>query len=112
VCEEQAGSQSLIEWTAHAEAAAIEDMGIDHRRFDIRVAEQFLHGADVIARFLQARGETVTEGVTASASGRKVIFHFPFDICQLSSQRCDSLTKDQYPLRKGKSSLAVAGSFK
>jgi hypothetical protein len=38
-------------------------MRIDHGRLDILVAEEFLHGPDVVARLQQVRGEAVLEGV-------------------------------------------------
>lgn len=40
---------SAIQRAAHAAPTTIEGMGGDHRRLDILVAEQFLHGADVVA---------------------------------------------------------------
>ena len=43
------GSILLVEWTAHPEAPAIQDVGVDHRGADAVVAEQFLHGANVVA---------------------------------------------------------------
>ena len=45
--------------------AAIENMGVDHRGFDIFVAEEFLDGADVVAALQEVGGEGVAEGVTA-----------------------------------------------
>ena len=38
-----------IERADYALAAAIEDVRVDHGGADILVAEQFLHGADVVA---------------------------------------------------------------
>lgn len=38
-------------------------MGVDHGGFDIFVAEEFLDGANVVARFKEVGGETVAEGV-------------------------------------------------
>ena len=37
--------------TLDAASTPVEHMGIDHRRADILVTEQFLHRADVIPRF-------------------------------------------------------------
>jgi len=34
-------------------------MGVDHRRLHIAVAEQLLHGADVVAGLQQVRGKGV-----------------------------------------------------
>jgi hypothetical protein len=32
-------------------------MGVDHRRRDVRVAEELLHGADVVSPFEEVGGE-------------------------------------------------------
>ena len=42
---------------ADAERPSIEDVQVHHRRRDVRVPEQFLHGADVVAVFKQMRRE-------------------------------------------------------
>ena len=39
------------------------DVGIDHRRADILVAEEFLYRPDVGAAFEQVRGKAVAEGM-------------------------------------------------
>ena len=41
--------------TLDAASTPVEHMGIDHRRPDVLVTEQFLHCADVIPRFEQMR---------------------------------------------------------
>jgi len=43
-----------------AEAAAVEDMGVDHRGSDVAVPEQLMDGANVIARLQEMRCETVS----------------------------------------------------
>ena len=43
-------------------------MGVDHRRPDIRVAEELLDGADVVAGFEEMGGEGVAEGVTGDSA--------------------------------------------
>ena len=43
------GTFGSIERTADRQAAALQDVGIDHRCFDILVAEEFLDGADIVA---------------------------------------------------------------
>ena len=48
-----------VERAFHAPPAFVQDMGIDHRRGYIRVSEQFLHRAYVIARLQQLRGKAV-----------------------------------------------------
>ena len=40
-----------IEWAAHGQAAAIENVRIDHRGLDIFMAEELLHRADVVTVF-------------------------------------------------------------
>ena len=42
---------------AHGGRAPVEDVGVDHRRRDVAVAEEFLHGADVVAVFEQVGRE-------------------------------------------------------
>jgi len=42
-------------------------VGVDHGGFDVFVAEQFLHGANVVAILEQVGGETVAEGVRGDA---------------------------------------------
>jgi hypothetical protein len=54
-----------IEGAAHGAWATVEDMGVDLRGLDILVAEQLLHGADVVAGFEEVGGKAVTEGVGA-----------------------------------------------
>jgi len=49
------------------EAAALEDMGVDHGGFDVFVAEEFLDGADVVIVLQEMGGEGVTEGVGGNA---------------------------------------------
>ena len=43
--------------------APVEDVGVDHRRGDIAVAQEFLNGADVVPVFEQVGRERVPEGV-------------------------------------------------
>jgi hypothetical protein len=40
-------------------AAAVEDVGVDHRRSHLAVAEQFLHRANVVSRLQQMRRKLV-----------------------------------------------------
>ena len=46
-----------VDRAAHAERSTIEHVRVDHRRADIRMPEQFLHGSDVVAVLEQVRGE-------------------------------------------------------
>ncbi len=43
--------ENLIERAPDTEAAAVEDVGVDHGRTDVAVAEELLDGSDVVARF-------------------------------------------------------------
>ena len=52
------GLSKLIQRAAHRAAAQIQDVGVDHRRGHIRVAEQVLHGADVVAVLQKVSGTT------------------------------------------------------
>ena len=49
--------------------AAVEHLCVDHGRFEVIVAEQFLDGADVIAVFEQVDRETVTQGLATALFG-------------------------------------------
>ena len=44
-------------------------MGVNHRRGDVFVSEQFLHRADVVSALQQMGGKTVPEGVAAGGLG-------------------------------------------
>ena len=52
-----------VERAAHAQPAPVEDVGVDHRGGHFAVAEQLLHGADVVAGLEQVRREAVAQGV-------------------------------------------------
>jgi hypothetical protein len=59
----EAGDE-VIQRAANGEAASIQDVGINHGRFDVFVPEQLLHGADIVTTLQQMGGKGVTEGVT------------------------------------------------
>lgn len=48
-----------VRWALHAEAAAVEDVGVDHRGSDVAVPEQLLDCANVIACLQKMRGEAM-----------------------------------------------------
>jgi len=52
-----------VEWTSDAASAVLEDVGVDHRRGYVAVAEELLHRADVVAPLQEVGGEEVAEGV-------------------------------------------------
>jgi hypothetical protein len=58
-----------VEGTLHASSASVEHVRVDHGGLDAGVAEQFLDGANVIARLQQMRGEGVAKRVTGGAFG-------------------------------------------
>jgi hypothetical protein len=43
------GDIKPVDGAVHAERTAIEHVRVDHRRADVRVPEQLLHGSDVVA---------------------------------------------------------------
>ena len=45
-------------------ASLVQDVGINHRRADVLVTQQFLDRADIIAGFKQVRGKGMAEGMT------------------------------------------------
>ena len=49
--------------TAHGDPGSVEDMSVNHRRRDVFVSQQLLHGTDIIAVFQKVRGEGMAEGV-------------------------------------------------
>ena len=58
-----------IERATDGKAAAIKDMGIDHRRFDVFVAEEFLDGANIVPGFQQVGRKAMAEGVRGDLFG-------------------------------------------
>src|SRR5882672_9399590 len=58
-----------VERAPHAAPALVQHMGVDHRSRDIRMPEQFLHRADVVAGFNEVRGERVAQRVRAHGLG-------------------------------------------
>ena len=61
--QQQQQQLELIEGAANTAPAPVHDMGVDHRRGHIAVAEQFLHRADVVARLQQVRGKGVAQNM-------------------------------------------------
>ena len=53
-----------VERALHADARPVEHMGIDHRGADVLVAQQLLHGPNIVAVFQQMCGEGVAQRVT------------------------------------------------
>lgn len=62
-----------IERAAYAAGAVAQDMGVDHGRRDVAMAEQFLYGSNVLDALEQVGGEGMAESVARHAlvdSGR------------------------------------------
>ncbi len=70
-----------LQWPADTASALVQDVSIDHRRPNVTVPKEFLHGPNVIARFNQVRGERVAERV-----GRRALVQAGF-----TSRRLDRL---------------------
>jgi len=60
-------SQSVCR-TGDAASAAVQDVGVNHRRANVLVAQQFLHGAETSAIGQQVRGERMAERVAGDSS--------------------------------------------
>ena len=50
-----------VQGAYHAARAPVQDVGVDLRGLDVTMAQQLLHGADVIAGFKQVGGEGVSD---------------------------------------------------
>ena len=59
--------RKCVEGTPHAEATAVEDVGVDHRRGNTSMAKQFLDSANIVASFEQVRGKRVAKRMTGHA---------------------------------------------
>lgn len=53
-----------VEWAADAACTVAQDVGVDHRRGDVPVARELLHGPDVVPSFEQMCGKGMAEGMT------------------------------------------------
>ncbi len=56
-------SEQAVGGAADARGAAVQDMGVDHRRRDVLVAEELLDGAEVAAVLEEMGGEGVAKGM-------------------------------------------------
>ena len=63
------GRRDRVKRAADAAAAAVQDVGVDHRGADVAVAQQLLDGSDVVAALQQVGGEGVAERVTGCRFG-------------------------------------------
>ena len=56
-----------IGWAADALAAFVQNVSIDHCRSNVTMAQEFLHGADVVTGFDEVGGEAVPERVSGDS---------------------------------------------
>jgi len=54
-----------VQGADHGFSAAVEHVGVDHGGGDLRVSQQILHRADVVAVLQQVGGKAVPKGVAA-----------------------------------------------
>lgn len=59
----QSGSLNLVQRTSHSAPAAIQHMGVDHRRRHLAVAQQLLNRADVVAGLQHVSRERMAQNV-------------------------------------------------
>ncbi len=76
------GVLQQVRRAAHALAAAVEHMGVDHRRLDIPVAEELLDGPDVVAAAEEMGGEAVAKTVNGHGLGGRERRGFPTSVCR------------------------------
>lgn len=58
-----------VERAANASPTPLEHMRVDHRRRDIRVAQQFLHCANIVSTFQQVGGKGMAKRVRSRRLG-------------------------------------------
>jgi hypothetical protein len=59
-----------VSGTSDASSSPVQDVSVNHRRFHVAVAQQFLHRADVVPVGQQVRGERVAKRVTGDSLGQ------------------------------------------
>src|SRR5512135_411919 len=69
----------LIQGALHSKSRPIKNMGVNHRRGDIGMAEQFLHRADVVIAFKKVRGKGMPEDMTAHLLSQSRLYCSIFD---------------------------------
>ena len=60
---------------ANSGRSPVKDMGVDHRRLYIAVAQKFLYGSNVIAAFEQVSGEGMLERMASGPFGKASFPH-------------------------------------
>lgn len=69
----------LIQRATHSQTALVENVRVAHGGFNIFVAEEFLHGADVVTVFKKVRGKGMAKGVGADPFGNPRLLGCAFD---------------------------------
>jgi hypothetical protein len=59
-----------IQRASHRHAGFVQDVRVDHGRFHVSVAEQFLHRPDIVAGFEQVRGERMSQAMGRDPLGQ------------------------------------------
>jgi len=60
----------IVHGTLDTLATPVQDMGVDHRGFNIFEAQQFLNRSDVVTALKQMGGERMAEGVACGTFGQ------------------------------------------
>ena len=84
---------SGVHWTACAQGASVDDVGVDHGRSHIGVPEQLLYRAYVSTRLQQVGCEAVAESMTAHRLGNTRGIGSQLD-CPLHRSVQDVMTSD------------------
>ena len=63
-------SRNQVNGTTDPTRSAVQNMGVDHGRLHVVMAQEFLDSTDVVAVFEQMGGEGVPEGVASCSGGR------------------------------------------
>jgi len=63
------GSFDLVGGTSYTSTSLVQDVGVDHRRCHVLVAEELLNGSDVVSVLKKVSGEGMTKGMTGNSLG-------------------------------------------
>ena len=66
---DEAGSAGIVQRAADGGLSLAEEVGVNHRRPHVSVAEELLHEADVVAAFEQVDGKGVAQGLWGDTLG-------------------------------------------
>ena len=75
----------LVGGTSYASTPLVQNVGVDHGRCDVLVAEELLNGSDVVTVLKKVRGKGMTKGMTGCSLGQGGCscagFYGPLDHC-------------------------------